>query len=70
VFGAKGVYGEYGGTDASSLVGLQTSKGEPIPALVFGLMGRTSHIHEAEENLDPVGVARVSETIRRFVLEP
>jgi acetylornithine deacetylase/succinyl-diaminopimelate desuccinylase-like protein len=69
VFGAKGVYGEYGGTDASSLIGLRTPRGEPLPALVFGLMGRTSHIHEAEENLDPVGVARVTETIRRFVLE-
>jgi acetylornithine deacetylase/succinyl-diaminopimelate desuccinylase-like protein len=70
VFGAKGVYGEYGGTDASSLIGLQTSRGEPLPALVFGLMGRTSHIHEAEENLDPIGVARVTETIRRYILEP
>jgi acetylornithine deacetylase/succinyl-diaminopimelate desuccinylase-like protein len=70
VFGVKGVYGEYGGTDASSLLGLQTSHGEPLPALVFGLMGRTSHIHEAEENLDPVGVARVTETIRRYILEP
>jgi acetylornithine deacetylase/succinyl-diaminopimelate desuccinylase-like protein len=70
VFGATGVFGEYGGTDASSLIGLQTSHGEPLPALVFGLMGRTSHIHEAEENLDPIGVARVTETIRRFVLEP
>ncbi len=70
VFGAKGVYGEYGGTDASSLVGIRTPRGEPLPALVFGLMGRTSHIHEAEENLDPTGVARVTETIRRYVLEP
>jgi acetylornithine deacetylase/succinyl-diaminopimelate desuccinylase-like protein len=70
IFGASGVYGEYGGTDASSLIGLRTRRGEPLPALVFGLMGRTSHIHEAEENLDPVGVARVTETIRRFVLEP
>jgi acetylornithine deacetylase/succinyl-diaminopimelate desuccinylase-like protein len=70
VFGATGVYGEYGGTDASSLLGLKTSRGEPLPALVFGLMGRTSHIHEAEENLDPAGVARVTETIRRFILEP
>jgi acetylornithine deacetylase/succinyl-diaminopimelate desuccinylase-like protein len=70
VFGAKGIYGEYGGTDASSLVGLRTPTGEPLPALVFGLMGRSSHIHEAEENLDPIGVGRVTETIRRFVLEP
>ena len=70
VYGAKGIYGEYGGTDASSLIGLQTPAGEPLPGLVFGLMNRTSHIHEAEENLDPIGVARVTETIRRFVLEP
>jgi acetylornithine deacetylase/succinyl-diaminopimelate desuccinylase-like protein len=70
VFGEKGIYGEYGGTDASSLIGLKTPRGEPLPGLVFGLMSRTSHIHEAEENLDPVDVARVTETIRRFVLEP
>ena len=70
VFGAKGVYGEYGGTDASSLLGLRTPNGKPLPALVFGLMGRTSHIHEAEENLDPIGVARVTQTIVRFVSEP
>lgn len=70
VFGAHGIYGEYGGTDASSLVGLRTSVGLPLPALVFGLMNRTSHIHEAEENLDPAGIARVTETIRRYVLEP
>lgn len=70
VFGVQGIYGEYGGTDASSLLGLQTPRGAPLPALVFGMMGRTSHIHEAEENMDPIGVARVTETIRRFVLEP
>ncbi|MCI4353455.1 MAG: M20/M25/M40 family metallo-hydrolase [Thermoplasmata archaeon] len=70
VFGVPGIFGEYGGTDASSLLGLRTPRGEPLPALVFGLMGRTSHIHEAEENLDPIGVARVTETIRRFIAEP
>ena len=70
VFGVPGIFGEYGGTDASSLLGLLTPQGEPLPALVFGLMGRNSHIHEAEENLDPIGVARVTETIRRFAAEP
>lgn len=70
VFGAHGIYGEYGGTDASSLVGLRTPRSEPLPALVFGLMGRTSHMHEAEENVDPSAIARVTETIRRYVLEP
>lgn len=70
VFGSHGIYGEYGATDASSLLELRTPRGEPLPSLVFGLMGRSSHIHEAEENLDPVGVARVTETIRRYVLEP
>ncbi|MCI4347294.1 MAG: M20/M25/M40 family metallo-hydrolase, partial [Thermoplasmata archaeon] len=69
VFGVSGIFGEYGGTDASSLLGLSTPRGEPLPALVFGLMGRTSHIHEAEENLAPVGVAEVTETIRRFIAE-
>jgi acetylornithine deacetylase/succinyl-diaminopimelate desuccinylase-like protein len=69
VFGARGVFGEYGGTDASSLQGLRSPRGDPLPALVFGSMGRASHVHEAEENLDPVGLARVTETIRRYLLE-
>lgn len=69
VFGAHGVYGEYGGTDASSLSGLRTPAGDPLPALVFGLMDRASHIHEAEENLDPAQVARVTQVIRRYVLD-
>lgn len=63
-----GVFGEYGGTDASSLAGLATPKGAPLPAIVFGSMDRSSRIHDAEESVDPRLLAGVSETIRRFVL--
>jgi acetylornithine deacetylase/succinyl-diaminopimelate desuccinylase-like protein len=66
--GAHGVYGEYGGTDASSLAGLLTPSGAPLPAIVFGSMDRESHIHDAEESADPRLIAGVAETIREFVL--
>ncbi len=66
--GAHGIYGEYGGTDASSLAGLTTPKGRPLPAIVFGSMDRPSRIHDAEESVDPRLLAGVSETIRQFVL--
>ncbi len=67
---AHGVRGEYGGTDASALVGLATPKGEPLPALVFGSMDPDSHIHDAEESTDPRLIAGVAATIERFVREP
>ncbi len=68
VFHEPGIFGEYGGTDASSVRGLTTPAGEPLPALVFGSMDRAAHIHEAEESLDPVRFAGVVEVMRRFVL--
>jgi len=68
--GAKGTFGEYGGTDASALRDLRTPKGEPLPALVFGSMDHTSHIHDAEENAEPAKIAAVAATIERFVREP
>ena len=68
--GASGIRGEYGGTDASALRDLTTPKGEPMPALVFGSMDHTSHIHDAEENADPRKIAAVATTIERFVREP
>jgi len=68
--GAKGVHGEYGGTDASALRDLLTPKGEPLPALVFGSMDHESHIHDAEENAEPRKIAAVATTIERFVREP
>jgi hypothetical protein len=68
--GASGIYGEYGGTDASALGDLTTPKGEPLPALVFGSMDHESHIHDAEENADPRKIAAVTDTIVRFVQEP
>jgi acetylornithine deacetylase/succinyl-diaminopimelate desuccinylase-like protein len=70
LFGAPGVFGEYGGTDASSLLGVRTPAGEPLPALVFGSMDRESHIHEAEESADPRSIAKVARLIERFVREP
>ncbi|HEV2316724.1 MAG TPA: M20/M25/M40 family metallo-hydrolase [Thermoplasmata archaeon] len=68
--GARGVFGEYGGTDASSLVGLTTPAGDPLPALVFGSMDREAHIHEAEESLDPRLLAGVVASICDYVTEP
>lgn len=68
--GTSEVFGEYGGTDASSLSDVLTPAGRPIPALVFGSMDRPCHIHDAEESVDPRLLAGVSETIRRFVAEP
>ncbi len=67
VFHEPGIFGEYGGTDASSIRGLTTPSGEPLPALVFGSMDRDAHIHEAEESLDPARFAGVVEVMRRFV---
>ncbi len=69
LFQAPGVFGEYGGTDASSLVGIRTPAGEPLPALVFGSMDRDAHIHEAEESADPAEIAKVARLIERFVRE-
>jgi acetylornithine deacetylase/succinyl-diaminopimelate desuccinylase-like protein len=66
-FGVHGVFGEYGGTDASSLIGVRTPRGEPIPALVFGSMDREAHIHEAEESIDPKLLAGVVDTICAYI---
>jgi hypothetical protein len=66
---AKGVFGEYGGTDASTLVGLTTPGGAPLPAIVFGGMDRAANIHQAEESADPRVLAGVAQTIERFVRE-
>lgn len=70
VFGEARVYGEYGGTDASSLRGLRTPSGQPLPALVFGSMDREANIHEAEESLDPHYLAGVIRLIEQFVSSP
>ncbi|MEM0129202.1 MAG: M20/M25/M40 family metallo-hydrolase [Thermoplasmata archaeon] len=67
VFHEPGIFGEYGGTDASSLRGLRTPSGEPLPALVFGSMDRDSRIHDAEESIDPMRFAGVVEVLRRFL---
>ncbi|MCI4358330.1 MAG: M20/M25/M40 family metallo-hydrolase [Thermoplasmata archaeon] len=67
--GESGVYGEYGGTDASSLSEITTPTGAALPALVFGSMDRESHIHEAEESVDPRLIAQVSATIEQYARE-
>jgi acetylornithine deacetylase/succinyl-diaminopimelate desuccinylase-like protein len=68
--GEAGTFGEYGGTDASSLAEVQTPAGEPLPAIVFGSMDREAHIHEAEESIDPRLMGTIVRTIYRFLREP
>ena len=68
--GEGGLFGEYGGTDASSLRGLATPAGDPMPALVFGSMDVAANIHDVDESVDPRLIAGVARTIERFVLEP
>jgi acetylornithine deacetylase/succinyl-diaminopimelate desuccinylase-like protein len=68
--GEAGTFGEYGGTDASSLADVRTPSGEPLPAIVFGSMDRDAHIHEAEESIDPKLMGTIVRTIYRFLKEP
>ena len=68
--GQAGLFGEYGGTDASSLRGLTSRSGGALPALVFGSMDDAANIHDVDESVDPRLIAGVSRTIERFVLEP
>lgn len=68
--GERGIFGEYGGTDASSLSSARTPSGSPMPALVFGSMDRDAKIHEAEESVDPKLLRGIATTIYRFITEP
>ncbi|HTS32358.1 MAG TPA: M20/M25/M40 family metallo-hydrolase [Thermoplasmata archaeon] len=68
--GSPGLVGEYGGTDASAIRGLTTPRGSLLPAIVFGSMDPDSHIHDAEESVDPRLLAGVATAIERFVREP
>jgi acetylornithine deacetylase/succinyl-diaminopimelate desuccinylase-like protein len=70
LFHTPGVFGEYGGTDASSIGDARTPRGDRLPALVFGSMDRAAHIHEAEESVDPRSIAIVSAIIERYITEP
>ena len=67
--GEPGVYGEYGGTDASSLGTIATPAGGPLPAIVFGSMDRAARIHDAEESVDPKLLGAVARSIHRFIQE-
>jgi len=69
-FGEAGMFGEYGGTDASSLREARTPSGDPMPAIVFGSMDPEANIHDVDESADPRKVAGVARAIERFVLEP
>jgi acetylornithine deacetylase/succinyl-diaminopimelate desuccinylase-like protein len=64
-----GIFGEYGGTDASALRRLRTPEGRPLPAVVFGSMDEEAHIHDAEESVDPRRLAEVEELLYRLVSE-
>lgn len=68
--GERGIFGEYGGTDASTLGTVRTPKGAPLPAIVFGSMDRAARIHDAEESVDPRLLGVVARAIHRFVQEP
>jgi acetylornithine deacetylase/succinyl-diaminopimelate desuccinylase-like protein len=68
--GGDGIFGEYGGTDASSLREVRAPDGSPLPALVFGSMDVVANIHDAEESVDPRALAGVARAIERFVQEP
>jgi acetylornithine deacetylase/succinyl-diaminopimelate desuccinylase-like protein len=68
--GSPGIFGEYGGTDASAIRGLLAPNGGALPAIVFGSMDIDSHIHDAEESVDPRLLAGVARAIERFVREP
>ncbi|HXQ48740.1 MAG TPA: M20/M25/M40 family metallo-hydrolase, partial [Thermoplasmata archaeon] len=64
---SPGIFGEYGGTDASAIRGLDARRGGPLPAIVFGSMDSESRIHDAEESVDPRLLAGVATAIERFV---
>jgi acetylornithine deacetylase/succinyl-diaminopimelate desuccinylase-like protein len=66
---SRGIFGEYGGTDASAIRGLLAPDGSPLPAIVFGSMDVESRIHDAEESVDPHLLAGVATAIERFVRE-
>jgi acetylornithine deacetylase/succinyl-diaminopimelate desuccinylase-like protein len=67
---SPGIFGEYGGTDASAIRGLSAKDGTPMPAIVFGSMDVESRIHDAEESVDPRLLAGIATAIERFVREP
>lgn len=61
-----GIYGEYGGTDASTLRHLKTPAGDPMPVVVVGAMDDDAHIHDAEESIHPRCFNEVVELLVRW----
>lgn len=62
-----GIYGEYGGTDASALREITTPAGQPLPVVVLGGMDAQAHIHDAEESIDPRYLDEVTRLLVRWV---
>lgn len=65
--GEVGVFGEYGGTDASALRDMKTPEGRPLPAIVVGAMDHDARIHDAEESVNPALLGVVQDLLFRYV---
>jgi acetylornithine deacetylase/succinyl-diaminopimelate desuccinylase-like protein len=65
-----GIYGEYGGTDASALRNITTPDGKPLPAVVLGSMDQAANMHDAEESLDPNRFREVVDLLVRLAENP
>ncbi|MBI4015574.1 MAG: M20/M25/M40 family metallo-hydrolase [Candidatus Aenigmarchaeota archaeon] len=58
------VLGDYGGSDATSFIGLKTPDGKPLKALLFGSEGKGTNIHGANENAPPSALRKNMEIIK------
>lgn len=65
-----GIYGEYGGTDASALRDITTPDGRHLPAVVLGSMDPAANMHDAEESLDPNRFREVVDLLVRLAETP
>ncbi len=58
------IVGDYGGSDATSFVGLKTPSGKQLKALLFGSEGPGTNIHGANENASPRALRKNIEIIK------
>ena len=58
------ILGDYGGSDATSFIGLKTPDGKPLKALLFGSEGKETNIHGANENASPAALRKNIEIIK------
>ncbi len=58
------IVGDYGGSDATSFIGLKTPSGKPLKALLFGSEGPGTNIHGANENASPRALRKNIEVIK------